>query len=109
MASDIDMPSDARPALLRSLRAHADAVSHLGARTMVLSRFLEAALPHLTRSQRQAIAALLRDAMHEAIAGAEAGERSPLHYATLRNYTATVLELLESRGGEPLGAPACDQ
>lgn len=76
MATGIDMPSDARPALLRSLRAHADAVSHLGAKTIVLSRFMDAALPHLTPAQRQAIAALLRRAMQEAIAEADEGERS---------------------------------
>lgn len=105
-ANDIDIPDDLRPALLRSLRAHADAVSHLGARTMVLSRFLDAALPHLTRAQGRAIAAMLRDAMQEAIAGADAAEQSPLHYATLRNYTETVLELLESRSGEPFGTAA---
>jgi len=100
MATGIDMPSDARPALLRSLRAHADAVSHLGAKTIVLSRFMDAALPHLTPAQRQAIAALLRRAMQEAIAEADEGERSGLHYTTLRNYGETVLGLLEDRDGD---------
>jgi hypothetical protein len=107
MATDIDMPSDARPALLRSLRAHADAVSHLGAKTMVLSRFMDAALPQLNAAQRQAIAASLRRAMQEAIAEANEGERSALHYTTLRNYTETVLGLLEERGGDAPCARIC--
>lgn len=107
MATDIDMPSDARPALLRSLRAHADAVSHLGAKTRVLSRFMDAALPHLTAAQRHAIAALLRRDMQEAIAEADEGERSALHYTTLRNYTDTVLGLLEDRGADAPCARIC--
>ncbi|WP_116137729.1 hypothetical protein [Trinickia diaoshuihuensis] len=96
-AGDIDLPSEARPALLRSLRAYADAVSHLGARTTVLSRFLDAALAHLTLPQREAIAASLRHAMQEAIAQADGGNQSVMHYTALRNYTDTVLELLENR------------
>ncbi len=103
-ATESDSPLEARHALERSLRAHADAVSFLGARIAVLSRFLDLTLPHLTAAQSQAIAASLRLAMQEAIAATQAPDLSARHRATLRDYAGAVLKLLDSRDSEMSGA-----
>lgn len=104
VAIESEMPTETRHAFERSLRAHADAVSYLGARTAVLSRFLDLTLPHLTVAQSQAIAASLRLAMQDAIAATQAPDLSVRHRATLRDYTGAVLKLLDSRGGGLSGA-----
>ncbi|MGN6084000.1 hypothetical protein [Trinickia sp.] len=99
-----ETPMETTQALERSLRAHADAVSYLGARTAVLTRFLDATLPHLTAAQSQAIAASLRLAMQDAIAATQAPDQSARHRATLRDYAGAVLELLECRSAGLSGA-----
>lgn len=103
-APESDFSAEARHALERSLRAHADAVSYLGARTAVLSRFLDLTLPHLTAAQSQAIAGSLRLAMQDAMGATQAPDLSARHRATLREYTGAVLTLLDSRGGGSPGA-----
>ena len=97
VATESETPAEATHALERSLRAHADAVSYLGARTTVLSRFLDLTLPHLTAAQCQVIAASLRLAMQDAIAALPAPDLSARHRATLSEYTGAVLKLLDSR------------
>ena len=109
MAAETDIPFEVRHALERSLRAHADAVSYLGARAAVLSRFLDITLPLLTAAQTRAVAAALQLAIQDAIGATQSPELSARHHTTLREYSRAVLERLDNRSAEGRGRASRDQ
>jgi len=63
----LDHVNDALERMRKLVTANTKSVSALGARAMVLSKFLDAALPRLTMSQRGEIADSFRHGIEEAM------------------------------------------
>jgi hypothetical protein len=73
------------------LTANTRAVSVLGARAMVLGRFLEAVLPHLTLSQRAEVARSFRNGIEDAMAQTDDVALPAEYHSTLLEVTNAIL------------------
>jgi hypothetical protein len=74
--------------------ANTTAMSTLGARVMVLGKFLDAALPHLTVLQRVAVTRSFRQGVEDAMAQMDDMALATAYHSTLDELTHTILAAL---------------
>jgi hypothetical protein len=90
----LDNADAALEKMSRLVTANMETVSMLGARAMVLGKFLDAALPQLTTSQRAEVALSFRQGIEDAMA---LMDDVPLHagyHSALLELTNTILATL---------------
>jgi hypothetical protein len=75
-------------------------VSMLGARSMVLGAFLDAALPHLTLAQRAAITRSFRQGIEDALAQMDDMRLPAEYHTTLLELTNAILAALDQESAK---------
>jgi hypothetical protein len=85
---------DALGKMSEVVTANTKAVSFLGARTMVLCKFLEAALPHLTPLQRVEITRSFREGIEDALSLMDDVALPAEYHSALLELTNSILAAL---------------
>jgi hypothetical protein len=85
---------DALGKMSEVVTANTKAVSFLGARTMVLGKFLEAALPHLTPLQRVEITRSFREGIEDALSLMDDVALPAEYHSALLELTNSILAAL---------------
>jgi len=87
--------------LNESLIANSKIVSVLGARAMVLGKFLDATLPYLTRTQRAEVLWSFRLGIEEAMSLMDDVQLSAEYHSTLLDMTNSILAKLGDANARP--------
>jgi hypothetical protein len=90
----LNTATDILDRLNQFVTSNTTAVSTLGARVMVLGKFLDAALPHLTVLQRVAVTRSFRQGVEDAMAQIDDMALATAYHSTLDELTHTILAAL---------------
>ncbi|MBC8725197.1 hypothetical protein F6X37_27560 [Paraburkholderia sp. 31.1] len=98
----MDNANDALHRMCKLVTANTREMSVLGARAMVLGRFLDAASPHLTTQQRAKVATSFRQGIEEAMSLMDDVPLPAEYHSAMLELTNVILAILGPSRASPL-------